>query len=75
MDPLGGQVLHHDCIPVIVSRFAIVTENLGTAPPLRLLHGALVIFPSGRSRNFGLSGSEYVLCLPKSSLLLDVGGL
>ena len=28
MDPLGGQVLHHDCVPVIVSRFAIVTENL-----------------------------------------------
>ena len=28
MDPLSGQVLHHDCISVFVSRFAIVTENL-----------------------------------------------
>ena len=28
MDPLGGQVLHHDSISVIVSRFAIVTEDL-----------------------------------------------
>ena len=56
LDPLGGQVRHHDCIPVIVSRFVIVTEDLvlccyqvinfsarGTASPLRLLHGALVI--------------------------------
>ena len=29
LDPLGGQVLHHDCISVIVSRFAILTENFG----------------------------------------------
>ena len=28
LDPLGGQVLHHDCISMIVSRFAIVTEDL-----------------------------------------------
>ena len=28
LDPLGGPVLHHDCISVIVSRFAIVTEDL-----------------------------------------------
>ena len=28
LDPLGGQVLHHDCISMIVSRFAIFTENL-----------------------------------------------
>ena len=27
LDPLCGQVLHHDCISAIVSRFAIVTEN------------------------------------------------
>ena len=27
LDPLGGQVLHHDCISRIVSRFTIVTEN------------------------------------------------
>ena len=28
LDPLGGQVLHHDCISMIVSRFAFVTETL-----------------------------------------------
>ena len=28
LDPLGSQVLHHDCISMIVSRFAIVTEDL-----------------------------------------------
>ena len=28
LDPLGGQVLHHDCTSVIVSRFTIFTENL-----------------------------------------------
>ena len=27
LDPLGVQVLHHDCIAVIVSRFASFTEN------------------------------------------------
>ena len=56
LDPPGGQVLHHDCISMIVSRFTTFTENFviccnqvtrfsarGTAPPMRLLHGALVI--------------------------------
>ena len=28
LDPLGGQVLHHDCISMIVSRFTVFTENL-----------------------------------------------
>ena len=27
LNPLGGQVLHHDCISVIVSRFTSSTEN------------------------------------------------
>ena len=27
LDPLGGQVLHHDCISMIVSRFTSFTEN------------------------------------------------
>ena len=27
LDPLGGQVLHHDCISMIVSRFTIFTEK------------------------------------------------
>ena len=53
LDPLSGYVLQHDCISVIVSRFAIVTEDLviccyhitkffRTSSPLRLLHGNLV---------------------------------
>ena len=28
LDPLGGQVLHHDCISMIVSRFTFSTENV-----------------------------------------------
>ena len=27
LDPLGGQVLHHDCISMIVSRFTSFTKN------------------------------------------------
>ena len=27
LDPLGGQVLHHDCISITVSRFTTFTEN------------------------------------------------
>ena len=27
LDPLGSQLLHHDCISMIVSRFTIFTEN------------------------------------------------
>ena len=27
LDPLGGQVLHHDCISMTVSRFSTFTEN------------------------------------------------
>ena len=27
LDPLGGQVLHHDCISMIVSRFTSFTDN------------------------------------------------
>ena len=28
LDPLGGQVMHHDCMSMIVSTFTIVTEDL-----------------------------------------------
>ena len=28
LDPLSGQILHHDCMSVLVSRFAIFTKNL-----------------------------------------------
>ena len=30
LDPLGGQVLHHDCTSMIVSRFISFTENVVT---------------------------------------------
>ena len=81
----AGQILHNDCISVIVSRFAIVTEDLviccyqecsarGTAPPLRLLHGALVILVRLQISQFRSLGKwEKTLCLPKSSRLLNMG--
>ena len=49
LDPLGGQVLHHDCISMIVSRFTTFTikspkfSARGTAPPMGHMHGALLI--------------------------------
>ena len=39
LDPLGGEVLHHDCAVIKSPKFSA----RGTAPPVRLLHGALVI--------------------------------
>ena len=46
----------------------------GTAPPMRLLHGALVISVLWQITQFRSSGNWVsTLCLPKSSLLLDVG--
>ena len=46
----------------------------GTAPPLRLLHGPLVILVLWQISQFRSSGKWVsTLCLPKSSLLLDVG--
>ena len=69
LDPLGGQVLHHDCISMIVSRFAIVAEDLViccyqvTKFFCTKFDSANVFctepfwfWSSGRSRNFGLSG-------------------
>ena len=56
LDPLSGQVLHHDCISMIVSRFTLFTKNFmvccyqspncsarGTTVPVSFLQGALVI--------------------------------
>ena len=87
LDPLGGQVLHHDCISMIVSRFRTFTENVviccnqitkifarGTAPPLRLLHGAFVILVLWQISQFRFLGKWVLtLCLPKSTLLAGVG--
>ena len=73
LDPLGGQVLHHDCISMSVSRFTTFTENFVICcnqvtqfflHEVRLRQCVFCTEPlwfwsSGRSRNFGLSGSEY----------------
>ena len=73
LDPFGGQVLHHDCISMIVSRFTTFTENFvircyqvtkifctryGSASASSA-RGSCNFGPCERSRNFGLSGSEY----------------
>ena len=72
--PLCCQVLHHDCISMIDSRFTTFTENFvigcDQITKKKNLHevrlcqyvfctGALWFWSSGRSRNFSLSGSEY----------------
>ena len=70
LDPLGGQVLHHDCMSKIVSRFTTSLRTLwsavikspkfsalGTTLPARPLQEALVILFSSRYRNLGPSGS------------------
>ena len=68
LDPLRGQVLHHDCISMIVSRFTSFTENLviscyqvtkffctmyDSANASSAQHSCDFV-SSGRSRNFGL---------------------
>ena len=68
LDPLGSQVLHHDCTLMIVSRFTTFTENFVIycnqitkifLHEIRLLQCVfctepLYFWSSGRSRNFGL---------------------
>ena len=87
LNPLGGQVLHHDCISVIVPRFTTFTENFVICcnqitkilREVRLRQYVFCTEPlwfwsSGRSRNFSLQGNEYkTLCLPNSTLLAGVG--
>ena len=77
LDRLGAQVLHHDCISIIASRFTTFTENFviccnqitkNFLHEVRLRQyvfcmGPLCFWTSGRSRNFGLSGSEYKHCV------------
>ena len=87
LDPLGGQVLHHDCIRWLFrdSHFSLRTlwsaaikspkfSARGTALPMRLLHGALVILVRLQISQFRSLGKWVkIRCLHKSSLLLDVG--
>ena len=84
LDPLGGQV-HHDCISMIVSRFTTFTENIVIccnqitkifctrydSANTSCARSPLWFWSSGRSRNFGLSGSEFQhRVYPKSALLV-----
>ena len=77
LDPLGSQVLHHDCISMIVSKFTTFTENFviccyqvtkifctkyGSANTSSA-RGPCDSGTSGRSRNFDLSGSEFQHCV------------
>ena len=76
LDPLGSHVLHHDCISMIVSRFTPSTENfvIGCNQITKKFctkydsantssaRGPCDFLSSDRSRNFGLSGSEYKYC-------------
>ena len=60
LDPLGGEVLHNDCISMIVSRFTTFTEyDSANTSSARVLW----FWSSGRSRNSGLSGSGYKHCV------------
>ena len=72
---MSSQVLHHDCISVIVSRFTTFTENFviccNQNQYFCTRYGSANVssarspcdFSSGRSRNFGLSESEYKHCV------------
>ena len=85
LDPLGGQVLHHDCVSMIVSRFTTFTENFvigcsnqspkfsarGTTLPIRFLHAALVISVLCQISQFRSFGKGVkTLCSPKSTLFI-----
>ena len=77
LDPLGSQVLHQDCISMIVWRFTSftknfvigcnqITKNFCTKYDCANTSSArcpCYFGPLGRSRNFGLSGSEYEYCV------------
>ena len=76
LDPLSGQVLHHDCISVIVSRFTSFTENFVICcyqvTKIFCTKYGSAIASSARSpcnfgpftdlANFGLKGNEYKHC-------------
>ena len=77
LDPLGGSVLHHDCMSMIGSRFTTFAENFviccnqvtkifctkyGSANASSA-RGPCNFWSSDRSRNFGLSESENKHCV------------
>ena len=87
LDTLGGQVLHHDSISMIVSSFTTFTENFviccfQVTKSFSTRHGSAIapsargpcnFWFSDRSRNFGLWWNEFKHCAYPSPRLLDVG--
>ena len=87
LDPLGGWVLNHDCISVIVSRLAIVAKDLVICccqfTKIYSSRFGFAIASSARGPcNFGpftdlvisvFREIRKILCLPKSSRLFAVG--
>ena len=87
LDPLGGQVLHHDCISTIVSRFTTFTENFvicyyqitnifcaryGSANASSA-QGLVILVLWQISQFRSLGKWVQTLCLPKSTPLVGVG--
>ena len=75
LSPLSSQILYHDYIPVIVSRFTSLIDDFviccyqvtkisarSTAVPVRFLEGALVSWFGCKSLNFCPSEIEYENC-------------
>ena len=87
LDPLGGQVLHHDCISMNVSRFATFTENFVICCN-QITKICCMKYDSANTSSarhpcdFGpladlaisvFRENEYSQCLPKSTLVAGVG--
>ena len=84
LDPLGGQVLHHDCISVIVSRFTPFTENfvIGCNQITKIFctrYDSANTSSAQGPCNFGPLADlalsvfrevSFTLCLPKSTLVI-----
>ena len=76
LDPLGGQVLHHDCISMIVSRFTTFTENFviccyQVTKIFCTKYDSTNTFSAGPLADLATSVLREVS--PKCSLLVDVG--
>ena len=73
LDPLGGQVLHHDCTSMIVSRFAIVTEDLviccyQVTKIVSTRYGSATAYSAQGSCNFGAQADIAISVLREVSL-------
>ena len=59
LNPLSGKILHHDSVPVMVSRFTSLIEDFVQCV---FCKKPLLFWFSSRHRNVGLSESEYKYC-------------